>query len=88
MVVNAIAGVPRQVLHLGGEVDGVLAGAAADFKQLAAAGKQRLDDRENRITVLLTGFRIGLHVLNSCVVCRCMGCAERAQRTLRGLRPP
>lgn len=46
----------------GGEIDRVLAGAAADFEPPLTVGKDLAQYRENGLAVLLAGFGVGLVV--------------------------
>ncbi len=46
----------------GGEIDRVLAGAAADLEYATAVGEGRAQHRENGRAVLRTGFGVGLVV--------------------------
>ena len=55
MVLGEVARLPVQVRQGGGEVDGVLAGAGADFQDVVAMGEVLAEDGEDRVAVARGG---------------------------------
>lgn len=59
MMFRQVAGLPLQVWHRRREVDGVLAGTAADLEHVPALGEALAQHGEDRIAVAAGGGRVG-----------------------------
>ena len=61
-----LGGLPAQMRHRRGEMHGVLAGAAADFKDAPSIGEVPPQDLEDRLAVARAGFGVGLRLEHQC----------------------
>src|SRR5690606_3668089 len=59
--VRKVAGVPGELRQRGGEVHGVLAGAAADLEHRVAVAEPALEHGEDRFAIAFAGGREGAH---------------------------